>query len=202
LLGSTAGSTLEINIGDSTACISHSNIPNWRIIVAATSRDKGVKLVTQNSGKPGRPLAQTYTLTEERVNDDRTRFTPSDGRRACDSMDYHRQRMAGFEEKALWNPEVPRQREYELFRKAEDNNWRCQRDHYWSVGDDPYGREVLGENDERVACYPRRTIEGEPVHGYPVIGKDAGPPTTFFREWERDGVIKRSFKKKLYKDFA
>lgn len=137
-------------------------------------------------------------FNEERLTD-RTRFT-CDSCGTYDSLDYHRTRMTVERDKTLWSPAVPRQEEFEVFRRSKRSNWECQNGHLWGLGEDKDGKQILGDGDERLACFPKRSNDTDPFHGYPCAAAKGSPPVDLVRKWNNWGVITNSFKKKILRE--
>lgn len=138
----------------------------------------------------------------EQTLTDRVVFTPEDGGRKYESLDYHRKHITGKKNKTLWRDEISRVEEFLLFRKSEARNWLCTNGNFWVVGEDADGKHLLGQGRERIACFPKRSNANEPWHGYPCRADAAVPPAQILSVWVNSGVITRSFKRRLQRELV
>ncbi|MGW1450991.1 hypothetical protein ACWCO3_22280 [Micromonospora sp. NPDC002411] len=102
--------------------------------------------------------------------------------------------------KTAWHRNVSPEDEYDLFCRSDDGDWKDERGHYWSLGKED-GSTELGMTGERLAKHPSNANAGVPWHGYPVSPRrrgDADSPTDqLISRWVEDGVITRSFARRI-----
>ena len=104
--------------------------------------------------------------------------------------------------KARWRDDLTVAEEFGLFEVADDGGWRCSRGHMWAPGEHE-GARRLGTKAERLAKFPRNTSTA-PWHGYPVSprldGSRGRPDDDLLEKWVADGVISRTFARRLQAD--
>lgn len=77
---------------------------------------------------------------------------------------YHNRGVVKRVEKSRWR--LKRNEQYEVFRLADEGDWMdADSDGLYSIVDN--GKEVLGENCERIAFFPKPQNDADPWHGYP-----------------------------------
>ena len=77
---------------------------------------------------------------------------------------YHNRGAAKRVDKSKWRLKLNEQ--YEVFRLADEGDWMdAESEGLYSIVDK--GKEVLGENSERIAFFPKPQNDADPWHGYP-----------------------------------
>lgn len=77
---------------------------------------------------------------------------------------YHNNGAAKRVDKSKWRLKLNEQ--YEVFRLADEGDWMdAESEGLYSIVDK--GKEVLGENSERIAFFPKPQNDADPWHGYP-----------------------------------
>ena len=104
--------------------------------------------------------------------------------------------------KSLWTNNISRVQEYELFSKADDNNWVTSNGptaDYWGILDK--GDTELGTEGEWLCKFERPINGPDPWHGYPVGENTKGitPGKYLVEFWFQSGVIDKSIRNRILK---
>lgn len=105
---------------------------------------------------------------------------------------YHDRAAAPRNGKNKWC--LKRNEQYEVFRLADEGQWNDTRpDGLYSIVDG--GKEVLGQNGERIAFFPQPQNANDTWHGYPK----SNPPISdvLIESWFQSGVITSIVYKRL-----
>jgi hypothetical protein len=110
------------------------------------------------------------------------------------SMYSHR---GGNPTKSCWA--VPPDDEYGIFETSDDNDRADGHGNYWGALDAE--GTALGTKGERLAKFPFNAVLTVPWHGYPVSPASGRasemPPDDFINDLIEDGVLSRTFGRKL-----
>jgi hypothetical protein len=124
-------------------------------------------------------------------------FGPNGSGKLYISVYYHR--GSGSSHKGCWSDDVPPPLEYEIFCKSDLGKWFDSDGHYWGVHQS--GDTVLGTRGERLSKFPANRNAANPWHGYPVSplirGDVDAPPDEVVETWIQDGVVNRTFGRKI-----
>jgi hypothetical protein len=129
------------------------------------------------------------------VSSDGIHFGPTPNGKRYVSLYNHRQANRG---KSVWLKSVRPADEYQMFSDADNYDWYDTRGNYWSLRD---GGAEVGTRGERVAKHPVTTNPTDPWHGYPASPNQKGagdaPPDPLVEGWLADGLVTRTFARRL-----
>lgn len=105
---------------------------------------------------------------------------------------YHNRMAIHNKYKTRWKLKPYQQ--YYVFKIADEGGWKDERQQgLYSIVDK--GKEVLGENDERLAFFPEPSNDVDPWHGYPVDFE--GISRTLVWDWFNNEVIEPIMRNRL-----
>lgn len=125
-------------------------------------------------------------------------FGPNGTGKKYISLFYHRG-SGSPRDKSCWHKDVSPPKEYGIFCAADLKNWVDSRGHYWSMHNK--GETVLGTRGERLSKFPYNANHKDPWHGFPVSPLERGdadaPPDDFVESWIANGVISKTFGRRI-----
>lgn len=99
---------------------------------------------------------------------------------------YHNRSSSKNEHKSKWK--LKESEQYEVFRVADEGRWiDSVNDGLYSILDD--GKEVFGDNGERLAFFPTPPNANDTWHGYPK--DDKGISRDLVNAWKNTDVISK-----------
>lgn len=135
-------------------------------------------------------------MSKGTVVSDGVKFGPTKSGKIYISLNYHRSNT-GRKGKSLWNSDIARKLEFEIFREADKENWRDGDGHYWGLRDQ--GLTELGTEEQRICKFPHTSNIQDPWHGYPVGRSKDTPSDDFIEQWIKSGVINKTIGKNIEK---
>jgi len=88
--------------------------------------------------------------------------------------------------------------QFEVFKVSDENKWECNsNDGIFSILSN--GEIILGENEERLAFFPKPTNTNDAWHGYPIVSSEYEPSETLVDKWLEDEIIDNRVYIKLLK---
>ena len=112
------------------------------------------------------------------------------------SVYYHRKNAAQNPNKSRW--QIEEGQEYEVFRIGDESGWWCAASSaLFSIIDQ--GQLSLGDEDQRLAVFPKPQNQTDSWHGWPTHASDAKPNPNLLDQWEAAGVVDYAMRIKIDK---
>ena len=78
--------------------------------------------------------------------------------------------------------------QYEVFKISDEGLWNCiDNNALFSILDE--GKEIFGENEERLAFFRNPRNPNEAYHGFPIFSSEYQPSAALIQLWVGSGVI-------------
>ncbi|GER88959.1 hypothetical protein KDW_31210 [Dictyobacter vulcani] len=137
-------------------------------------------------------------MTVMNTHNDGQLFGPTLSGKHYLSLNYHRSRTSTGGKKSLWDPNISRDTEYNIFCTADKKNWQDNKGDYWGIHNQ--AKTSLGTENEIICKFPHPTNQQDPWHGYPLHTYSARPSDDFVRKfWADTNEISRGMAKKIVK---
>jgi hypothetical protein len=126
-----------------------------------------------------------YKFPKIKQNSDET-FGPTKIGHFYKPLFYHNKSAKKNSDKTRWV--LKKNEQFEVFKVSDEGNWECNSNNgNFSILSN--GDIILGENEERLAFFPKPSNTSDVWHGYPVESSKYEPSETLVDKWLEDEVI-------------
>ncbi len=134
-----------------------------------------------------------FTFPRHKRNSDGL-YGPTTRQHFYQPANYHRITARSKPGKTRWC--IKEGEEYEVFRLADEPWWFSQvHQCLFSIVDG--GKEILGENGERLAKFAFPQNLSDPWHGFPVLSDEHKPEPDLLDMWQNKGIIPHHVRMKI-----